>query len=351
MEVAMPLVIENNYDCVSLADLVRLRQAGYSVLKSPHVGNQHPSNLVCAALRIPMEMVSFTIGTRDCNFHPHARIEGGVARALYPADTYTPFGVLPCGTAATEYHQAAVRRVFPHTEVMTDMERMQQYPALAATVLRATNRVVRGLWYRRVSAIGKVSKRTLRELGPEHMETEVFQFSNDRFGWVVPNRVHIVFDLVYQALSSGRDVIYHLSGPQMVHYVDGITAELSLMYDAVRANIPQLPLVLRAKVVPVASARLVTHQSNAGALADVNELLERFGASGLSPGLVADVQQALPELTVPIERGTFLSQYDLSSADDLYLAPWMLEAPLSAVTALHQRLSTVTATAPPLPVP
>ena len=72
----MPIVIENNCDSLSLNDLVALRAQGFSVLKSPHVGNQHPSNLACAALQLPLEMVTFTSPSKDVNFHPHLRIAG-----------------------------------------------------------------------------------------------------------------------------------------------------------------------------------------------------------------------------------------------------------------------------------
>jgi len=254
----MPLQIENNYDQVSLMNLAALREQGYSVVKSPHVGNQHPCNLVCAALGIPLEMVSFTQGVRDKNFHPHVRIQNGQSVSLYDSDTWTQFATTPGGQTATEYHQSAMQQVFSGTEIMTDMERMRLYPALAAAVLQATNiKRNQSVWYRRVSAEGQVTKRSAGQLSQADLESNVFQFSNDLSGWVIPNKVHIIFSMVYQALSSGRDVVYHLSGPQMVHYIDGLREELSLLYDLVRHRIPDLPFTLRLRVVPVATARFV----------------------------------------------------------------------------------------------
>ncbi len=331
----MPLQIENNYDQVSLNDLVRLREQGYSVLKSPHVGNQHRSNLACAKLGIPLEMVSFTQGERDTNFHPQVRIEDGVQTSLYDARVWTQFASVPDGRSATEYHQSAVQEVFPQTEILTDVERMRQYPALAATVLRATNiKRSQSVWYRRVSEAGHVTNRSTGLLTDTQLETEVFQFSNDHSGWVIPNKVHIIFDLAYQALASGRSTVYHLSGPQMVHYVDSIASELELLYDAVRLVMPDLPLVLKVRIVPVAAAQFVTTSNRKiglDAFAEVRTDLQYAAVA-------AEFVTLYPEFTTPIESGTTLSQYDLTTADDLLLDPWMLEASLAEVTRIYNLL-------------
>lgn len=338
----MPLIIENNYDHVSLMGLVQLCEQGYSVLKSPHVGNQHPSNLVCAALGIPLEMVSFTQGGRDKNFHPHVRIQDGTQTHLTAATTWTQFARMDNGHSLTEYHQSSVQRVFPHTEVLTDMQRMQQHPALAALVMLATNvKRKQSVWYRRVSVEGQVTTRSKGILSQSELETDVFQFSNQDSGWVIPNKVHMIFDFVYQALSSGRDTIYHLSGPQMVHYIADLQDELQILYDAVRQYIPALPLTLRLRVVPVAAARYVTHVRQQSAMQAVGEVLSTFDHGAVDESWYQQLAQQVPEVIEPITNGTFLSQYDLSSVDDLYLDPWMLQTPLRTVTAVHNRMCQV----------
>jgi len=335
----MPLEIKNNHCHISLSDLVRLRTDGYSVLKSPHIGNQHPSNLVCAALGIPLEMVSFTQGVRDRNFHPHLRIQSGQQELLYQAQTWTQFAEIADGLSATEYHQNAVKQVFPQTEICTDMERMQQYPALAAVVLHATNKVIRGLWYRSVSSSGQVSKKTQSFLSDQSLETDLFQFTNTDSGWVIPNRIHIIFDLVYQSLASGRDTVYHLSGPQMVHYINDkqLQADLQLMYDAVRQYIPALPLTLTVCIVPVAGARFTGLQADASCIQDVCGVIASVGLCNLNPGWCKELATEVPMVATSIETGTTLSQYDLQQAADLYIDPWMLNSPLQTVN-LAQRL-------------
>ena len=337
----MPLKIKNNHDHISLSDLVCLRAAGYSVLKSPHIGNQHPSNLVCAALQIPLEMVSFTQGFRDRNFHPHLRIQAGQQELLYQAQIWTQFAKLPDGLSATEYHQTAIKQVFPQTEICTDMERMQQYPALAAVVLRATNKVIRGLWYRSVNSSGQVSKKTQSFLSDSALETDVFQFTNPNSGWVTPNRVQIIFDLVYQSLASGRDTVYHLSGPQMTQYIGDqkLQSDLQLMYDAVRQYIPVLPLTLEVCIVPVAGARFAGLQSDASGIHNVCEVITSVGLSNLNPAWCKELAAEVPMVATSIETGTTLSQYDLQQAADLYVNPWMLNTPLQTVNLAQHLLA------------
>ncbi len=338
----MPVSIKR-CDALSLHDLTVLREKGYSVLKSPHVGNQHPSNLVCAALKIPMEMVSFTNGERDKNFHPHCMIKEGCASQLYDSSVWTPFAQLSSGRSVIDFHQSSVRTVFPDTDICTDMERMQQESELTEIVLRETNQAIPLLWYRRVSACGRVVPvKNVVQLPDFELETQVFQVSNVTSGWVVPNRVHILFDLVWQCLSSGRAEIFHLSGPQMAGYIGGITKSLSAGYDAVRKVVPSLPEQLVCNVVPVAACRYVVRKSEAGMLQDIMESI--YWYESLPYDERAKAMSALHEIAkkyknffASIEEGRFLSQYDLESDADLVLSNWMLVTPLKRVISHTER--------------
>lgn len=340
----MPIRIENDHMSVSLNELVALKDSGYSVLKSPHVGNQHPSNLACAALGIGLEMVSFTIPGRDRNFHPHLRIAGGETVPLFSPSTLTQFATVPDGRSATTFHQQSVQAVFPRTEICTDMERMRSNPDLTSVVLRESNRAITQLWYRWVCSQGQLTAvKGLSCMSEAELESNVFQLTNDQSGWVTPNRVHMLFDFVWQSLSSGRDVIYHLSGPQMVGYIGGVTHSLGVMYDTVRAAYPGLPEVLTIRIVPVASCRFLTLRSRADALSAIQATVRWYEAlppedRRYASERFAEVLAYYPEFVQPIESAATLSQYDLIAADDLLLDSWMCEVPLSRVRALYARL-------------
>lgn len=337
----MPIKIINDFTAITLVELCIKREQGYSVLKTPHIGNQHPSNLLCAALGIPLDMVSFTNGERDKNFHPHLRIEGGVGTQLYAPSVWTPFATTPCGRSAEDYHQSSVQAVFPSLTITTDLGLMKQFPELAEAVFVAATRSVSRLWYRKVTEVGQVVKCEYDNVSWGKIASNIFRFSDDRAGFIVPNRANILFSLAWQSLSSGRDTVYHLSGPDMVGYIGKQQHSLNLMYDALRAGYPGLPEVLTVYIVPVAQCRILSHRNRAN---DVDAVLDVIAwYEGLPADRRKEGRQALevasaryPEFSQSISEAQCLSQYDLAAADELYVPSWLLETPLSRVRAFYK---------------
>lgn len=343
----MPLKIKNDFGELSLRDVVGKMEAGYSVVKSPHIGNQHPSNLVCASLGIPMRMVSFTKGERDRNFHPHLRIQGGWGVEIACPRTWTPFASTVYGDGVEAYHQNSVHERFPKLQVETDVETLLGNPELAEAVMRVSTTSITRLWYRAVDADGVVQNFKGDVVTSwEQVASRIFRFTNDKEGWIVPNRAHILFDFVWQSLESGRDEVYHLSGPQMVGYIGGAEKTLSKAYDALRQEWPGLPEVLTVCIVPVASARFVSLQENRESVEEIESVIKWYDSlppedRRFSRERFAEAVKAHPEFVTSIEEGTFLSQYDIESADDLRLSEWMLDTPLYRVRSFYERLKKV----------
>jgi len=335
----MPLVLYNNYvgpkeDPLTLSKLATIQQQGFSVMKTPHVGNQHPSNLLCAALGFHIDMVTNTIGERDKNFHPQLRIEGGASAPLYCGTVLTPLAAAPCGTPVEEYHMSSARRVFPRTTITTDVELLTSEPVLAERVMRKATEVVPRLWYRRVTACGQVIKDSSWSYA--EAAKAVFRFTDQSAGWLVPNAISILYTAIWQSLATGRDAVYALSGPDMVKYIGGLASNLSTMYDAVRREVPQLPEVLHVYVVPVAQCKLVSHRREADAVDAVVDVLSWYERQpvevrGQAMASICDIGIRYPEFTRPIAEARFLSHYDLVASDELYVPTWLLDAPLARV--------------------
>lgn len=336
----MPIVLYNNYvgskaDPLTLARLVAIQRQGCSVMKTPHVGNQHPSNLLCASLGFHMDMVTNTIGERDQNFHPHLRIEGRVGTELFSPTLLTPLASAPCGTPAEEYHQSSVRRVFPRTTITTDAELLLSETGLAEKVMRRATSVVSQLWYRKVTGGGVVMK-AASPLCFSAIADDVFRFSNPSSGWLVPNKINIIYTSVWQSLATGRNKVYALSGPDMVGYIGGLRDKLSAMYDAVRKEVLDLPEVLHIYVVPVAQCKLVSHRISVDAInavVDVLKWYERQPTEVRSQAIVSvkEIGAQYPVFTQPIAQASFLCQYDLVDSDELYIPEWLIDTPLSRV--------------------
>ena len=160
----------------------------------------------------------------------------------------------------------------------------------------------------------------------------------------MPNRVDILFDCVMQVLESGRDTIYHLSGPQMTGYIKGIERSLSKAYDCLLAELPDLPETLYLKAVPVAECRFLTHQRNAADLQEVERTIawyEELPNEGrrYAQARFSEVARAYPSFFRSIEDGDFMSQYDITGANDLAISDWMMHTPLSRVAATHKRFA------------
>ena len=339
----MPLRIENKYDSLTLEQLQKHQRDGWSVMKSPHVGNQHPSNLLCAAMGIHCNMVSFTRGDRDSNFHPHVQIRAGTQHQLYDSTTWTPFARVADGQLAELYHQTAVRKRFAQAVVTTDHELMSEDMWFTEAVLRVITQTIPNLWYRSVNSEGVVS--SFRDTPPKWdlYAGNVFRFSSQNEGWIIPNRAAILHDLVWQARKSRRDIVFHLSGPQMVGYVGKHQKQLSLAYDELRRELPRLPEVLTARIVPVAQCRFVAHKDDKTAVDQFGDMIDRYERTAPDKRryFQAEMQGLAlkyPELVRPIEDGQFLSQYDLDSADDLYIPPWIKTMRLSRIHAFDAML-------------
>lgn len=340
----MPLQIVNNQLDISMNTIVELMRQGYSVVKSPHVGNQHPSNLVCAKLGIPLSMVTFTLGERDTNFHPHLRIEGGQGTEITNPSCWTPFARMACGTAVESFHQSELKARFPDVQIQTDIEIIQSETAFAEVALRSVTGTFSDLWYRKVDANGVVTKIPGRtNVVWDEVKDDIYRFTNTESGWVIPNRAHIIFELALQSLSSGRDVVYHLAGPQMNSYIGKIQNSLTKGYDALRAEWPELPETLTVYIVPVAACRMISHKSKTQAVDAINGVLQWY--EGLnddekrhSNGRLKEVISEYPEFVQPIEDAQCMSQYDVSGPDDLVLSEWMLCQKLGRVTNMHGRL-------------
>lgn len=340
----MPLKIVNNDGSLSLRDLQEKIHRGYSVVKSPHVGNQHPSNLVCASLGIPMHLVTFTSGERDKNFHPHLQIRRGEGIQISDPATWTPFAKKECGCSIESFHLLSLRSRFPASQVMLDTDLLRSDYKLSETVLRVMTNTNKRIWYRRVSSDGSVAPQKGNLVKNwDQINSDVYRFSDDSQGLIIPNMCNALLGFILQSQGSGKDVIYHLSGPQMVGYIEQKQKGLSKAYDALRQDIIGLPETLTVHVVPVASCRMVVHKSNKTALDFMEHTLGWY--ESLKPAdkhksgvLFSALMKLHPEFTDSIEEGRFLSHYDINSSDELVLSEWMLNTPLSQVEDVYNQM-------------
>ncbi|MBI4098535.1 MAG: hypothetical protein HY437_00700 [Candidatus Magasanikbacteria bacterium] len=363
---------------LSLQDLAAFHRAGHSVTKSPHVGNWYPNNLAVASLGIPMSIYDRTIGTRDRNFHPHKVIvDGGSEEIANPAILTTHARVIgesswfpdrfPMGSRVLDGHVQAIRDAVPgaNCEVFTDYLRRHINRVLA--ILEVVTKRFPRLWRRFVDQNGIVSERACLSWSSVTYDGGVYGLTNDEFGWLIPNELNVLLDGVLEAAHHNESVVYHLSGPDMIGYIDGYAILLANAHQELRERLDWVPKTVELHVVPVAAMRFAVPETRRRALdALMDGLLAIYAwrtARGeqIPPGSngnrriaametveektehrrmksrLRELAAECPEVWYDITKGSFVSQYDLlASGTRIYVHPWAAAAPIALLQYTEQ---------------
>ena len=367
-------------DDLSLLDLCRLHEQGKHILKTPHVGNFYPNNLVMAMLGIPILCVDRTIGNMDRNFHPHRVVYDKKALTIaqgHKLTTHTEVTkehpqfskYFPLGGNVADGHMRALRDAFPGAPIETQTECLIKYGDRVITFLSTLTRFFPSEWKRFVHANGAVENRSMFERGWKNICTEGIHGVDlkNGAGWIIPNEWAILWDVVIAGMN-GQTEAYELSGPDMVNYVGKLAGSLDRAYTVLRTELKawNLPEQMTCCIVPVAGMRLAVAGEQQLALENLVDAyleLERKrkqwsasiqscsnGDRFLAVGRVVEERSrlnerlcelviALPDIFYRIEDASFLSQYDLLMGKRLYVHPWGLEAPVAKVDQMIQYLS------------
>jgi hypothetical protein len=282
--------------------------------------------------------------------------------------------VLGCGTSLSEFYLEPFAnrdlRIFTHSSWMAARQET------IAKIIEATLQrlpFAYGLFGRYVGEDGKVSEREPNKglLNKIHKVTALPTGA----GWVVPNPLNILFDLVCGSIESGRSTVYMLSGQSMYRYVTqpyrhfgAMDALISTLYDAVRdygfsdlpehLNVAMVPVpVVRNFVAPlrlkdqldrklkccdrvmVDNARCGKKLSN-GQLphALMRRLKQKRGR------LFDAIAQPLLHVCADSETGTFYSQHDMDrDQDTIYIPDRVMALPIRAMLNSATRMGRLSA--------
>ena len=251
-------------DDLSVNDIVDLAKR-YHVKATPHVGNWTPTRLALPLLGVSISCVDQTIGVRDINTHPQLFIQNGEVYELCdnPEQLTTHAvvnrahnGVHQIGTSLSTVHVGVLRLLYPSASIITHTEELLEQQDIVPTLLEeVTNFSRSATWWRKVDAGGIVTQHRKKELPKNWREVQknIFPITSKRDGWLVHNRVAILIDLITQSRMGVEPEIYHLSGPDMVHYLGGEIEIISRMYDYVRGRLSLPQEVITFNLIPFAS--------------------------------------------------------------------------------------------------
>ncbi len=368
---------------LSLHNLHAMYRSGGSVMKTPHVGNIYPCNLGVAQVGIPMVFYDRTFGSRDRNFHPHGVIRGGKFEVLSEDHLLTTHATsqqmsslapewFSVGASMKHGHMRALRAAIPDMEgdLYTDILLKQANDLLP--MLEIAFRAMPSLWERAVSEDGIVESVSF-DTWDTLLKTGIFGVTHPNAGVLIPNTLNILLLTILDAKEKGIVEAYHLSGPDMITYINRLEKDLHFLYDTIRLALSdwRLPETLSLHIVPVADMRFAvvkTRQNALDTLVDAylaytnNNRLhgERMRSASATDQarvksevvllrraerehLIRAVHEC-PDVLYSIYDRNAPSQYDVLDAGGLYVHPWAIHAQMSELMAAmrqFERFATV----------
>jgi hypothetical protein len=364
----MPVKIIIDSD-INLNGLLERKSQGYMVEATPHVGNMPARALATMALGLRAKLVDINVGEKDNIFYPHLLIKNGVAETIAPSNLLTTHNkVGATGQSLCEYHTAPLKRMglpaICHSEWIAE-RRENVHKVLS---LLTTDKLW-GLWTRYVNVSGVTEKRSVSSREILDAVHKVSAPANGH-GWVIPNPVNILLDLVFGASETDKDTVYMLSGESMYRYISknysrfGPMDEfISAMYDMVaNDNILSLPKVLTVKMVPTPVLQhFVAPESQRDQLdaklyysRKVHQCNRRVGIK-FSQGLISEETKSqlhakrkivLSKVMAPLayscassETGVFYTQHDLAqNSERIYIPEEVKATPFNQLKILAENM-------------
>jgi len=365
----MPIVI-NEAESVSICELKQFASCGHSVVRSPHVGNVYPLNMLALQCGIRLNLYDRNYGRKDTNYHPHTVIIGGKQYQVADPDCLTCLAQVQSAppSPADQYFQVGDTLVDVHTQSLQAASKKQEFDGrievfseyisarqkLVRKILRPAFQAKPKLWYRyvyedqAVGPSGSFERRDPPQSWQSLCRQGILSVTSDSHGWLIPLEVVILLDAIIEGLEHESFRVFHLSGPDMIDYIDDKETVVSRLYDSVREQTSvSLPAYLRFDIVPFANmSALVGLKEEKSSLQQVIALAELINAKERQsaetardmPGdavddhLIPDFRReisplrdeireaisACNHLNPDIGQGEFISQYDLLSGRSLW---------------------------------
>lgn len=377
----MELTIETDQN-LTLSDLLQKQQEGFSVMRSAHVGNARIYNQVLANAGIKMLLVDHNITGKDANYVP------GSIVTQYGAEQFAPNGVLSMRTEVScpitgtdryidEIHQASLATAFSDAEVLTNTVYVQSNESIVSEVIDIFSVEMPELFTRYVETD---QQRTGEGTGRFKVTaSNMLQLQDNPRkdgGILIPNDVDIISNFVVEALATGQDMQYHISGPDMINY----TAEernrqrLQRMYELLGktsfgAQLPPELTVVMPRGTDLWLAAPLSFRSHIDALLSSAEACDAFNdaARGARAEFFASenskdpdqkqaflnvqnekrqsleqvLQQAvyeMPNILVDERTAPYISQYDTLQAGGLYVPRLTAELSFSELALLRKKI-------------
>ena len=280
----MEILITKQED-ISLSELVTKQKEGFSVMRSAHVGNARLYNQVIAAVGIRMLLVDHNVTGLDTNYFPGLLIQDQSCLELAPkgqVSMRTPV-VNPItgeNQFLDELHKESLSKLFPDTEIITNTSYLRENESVVSDIVTVCAEEMPELFNRVIPAgdVSTIKTTRVRKIGTD----EVLQLTDDPrkdAGVLIPNAVDILVNFILESYISEKEVQYHISGPDMVKYINGLIPTLERLGKAVLSRCgfaTKLPNKIEVQLVPGIELKIASSNLGKAAVDNlVNAVVER----------------------------------------------------------------------------
>ena len=300
---------------ISLDDLIIRQSEGYSVLRSAHAGNARLYNQVLANAGVQMLLVDHNVTGIDKNYMPESAITDQEPLVLAEdmqvcsrTEVLDPFD----GTRKylDELHAENLSAAFPGSRVVTNTEYLRANESIAAELFNICAEAMPELFKREIETNDTVTHRIVGQ--PAYRASDALQLQdNPRTdgGVLIPNEIDILINFVVEFLNTEQPTQYHLSGPDMISYINGIIPTLQKLSAAVasRASFASmLPSTLQVEMVPGTAFRFASTINNKLNIDTFAEALENRSNAAQATSEKRKEFFASPDANNPAKREQFL---------------------------------------------
>jgi hypothetical protein len=237
---------------LSLEDLIKLSDAGFSVQRSSHVGNQAPYNQILAASKIQTIQYDRTTIQKDTTYLPAQKKQDGKilelsSNRIEGQDMVTKKLILE-GQDAFDFHNRPLLEKYPSSRIQKYSDLLHSEADYVAQIIEALD-FDPSMWTRYVSLDGQLLNKSPQS-HKELMQT-ILDISSTNEGFVFSNELNaLIFALIQVKHSNGSDIIYHVSGPDMINYFPSKSNQLMLskLYHRIREKDAKLAISLPKKL-------------------------------------------------------------------------------------------------------
>lgn len=368
------LVLETAWD-LSINDLLTEQAAGRSVLRTPHVGNMPVHNMALLDAGIPAWLVDYAVADKDPDYRAETVLQDGESTDIACAE-----GRLTCRAKTEEgtevwldkYHLAGLTEALPNAHLETYTDYVRRHETVAGETFSILARQFPDSFTHQVTADGLRMRTAAKE---DVHSQDIMQLADDhRSGEaLLPSNTHnLLATFVIEALESGADIQYHVSGSSLFKYAfaNRTAEQLDRMYRTVRAEATfgaKLPRALQVMIVPARAAVWATtdhrRESMDALIAATEEhregveLLEAERRSVFGPEGTAAMKEAFlsqvkerrheihlellevlceqPEVIADRATDAFVTQYDVADEGGLYVAEQNRTMTMRDLAQLH----------------